>query len=744
MTLLLLIAVLLCPVSAVVAANWVDYLPLLYATALSGLLLGAIGARVRVPGALVHLSALAAGLAGAWLAVAATIPRVPTLQGQAFALWRRLYTWANTVQAGGFGNEPIVFLLLLAMSSFLAAYVSAWLLRRRRSVWWPLLFAGAATVVNVAYAPETLPYVAAYAVFSVLLIARVNLQRRVASWREAGLDYQASIWRVTQRAALVVALLAAAFGWLVPEIPVNQDVNDTVYAASGPLRDIQDQFSRAFAGLRSRGGGPALSGFSQAMVLSGQFHLADYPVLRIASPEAHYWRAVVYDRYTGQGWVVAQPASSRRVEANQALPAPQSEGPSEERVELTQTIQVLQPRGDYLVGASTPVRVDRAINADVYLPTFGRRRANPGAQQLDLSLTALHAPLTVGQSYTIVSSVSRATPDMLRAAGQPDLRVLGQRYTRLPRLPQRVRDLALSLTRPYTNEYDKARAVESYLRTLNYATDVPAPPADRDAVDYFLFDSRTGYCDYFSSAMAVLLRSVGIPARVVSGYSTGTLIDEGVYEVRDSNAHSWVEVYFPRYGWIEFDPTPALPLLQHPVGYVQPTPTPSPAPLSIATPQAEPMPLVPPQLPSISQSGGGGAATDPAPTAIPAIAFFVVAGLGALAIGLRVLWRLGLTGLPPAALAYAQVARLGGWLGWRQRASETPHEYLGRLSVLAPAQAGALRLIADAFVALRFGRGARPSPEPALLAVAWRRARRGLLLAALERLRGAKGLIGMG
>ena len=729
LSLLLLAFVLLCPAASVVTADWVDHLSLLYWTVLGGLALGAVLARLRFSGPLLHLPALSLGLAGVYWAVASTVPRTTTAQGQLGVLWRRVDTWLSIVESGGFADEPVVFLLFLAVGSFAAAYISAWLLRRSRTVWWPLLFGGIGLVANVSYAPETLPYLVPFAAAGVLLISRVNLLRQESAWRQAGLRYDVSIWSGTLRAGLVLALLVAGFGWFAPEIPASEEVNDAVYKASGPLRDVQDQFNRAFAGLRQRGG-PALSGFGQSMVLSGQFALANHPVLRVASPEAHYWRAVVYDRYTGRGWLVAQPAATLRIEAGQAMPAPLHEGPVEQRAELIQTLEVLQPRGDYVVGASSPTTVDLPVNADVFGLMTNRRRLNPATQLPNLSASALHAPMTAGKTYTVVSSVSRATPAMLREAGTDYPRPLLQRYLRLPRIPQRVRELAASLTEPYANPYDQARAVESYLRTLGYSTEVAPPPAGRDAVDYFLFDSQTGYCDYFSSAMAVMLRSVGIPARVVSGYATGTPNGDGTFEVRDSNAHSWVEVYFPRYGWIEFDPTPALPAVQHPIGYVAPTPTPTPAPLT--TPAPEIMPMVPPQYPSGFSATGGLSAAGESSSPLRPIAL-AVAGLGLLAAALLALWRVGLAGLPPAALAYAQMARLGGLLGWRQGKAETPYEYAGRLASLAPQQVGSFRLLAGAFVALRFGRRGASSVEPPALAAAWLSVRRGLLSAAIAR-----------
>jgi len=128
-----------------------------------------------------------------------------------------------------------------------------------------------------------------------------------------------------------------------------------------------------------------------------------------------------------------------------------------------------------------------------------------------------------------------------------------------------VRALAEDITEDYDNPFDKATALESYLRTIRYNELISAPPTGRDGVDYFLFDSRQGYCDYYASALAAMARAVGIPARLASGYTLGEYHGEsGDYRVRESDAHTWVEIYFPRYGWVEFEPTASQPLIVRP------------------------------------------------------------------------------------------------------------------------------------------------------------------------------------
>ena len=111
--------------------------------------------------------------------------------------------------------------------------------------------------------------------------------------------------------------------------------------------------------------------------------------------------------------------------------------------------------------------------------------------------------------------------------------------------------------------------MEANLKRLPYSLTVDPPPYDADGVDFFLFEQRRGYSEYFASAMAVLLRSVGVPARVAAGYTTGDPTEvENVYVVADSHSHGWVEVYFPGYGWIPFEPTPGaeLPVVMMPGG----------------------------------------------------------------------------------------------------------------------------------------------------------------------------------
>jgi hypothetical protein len=163
-------------------------------------------------------------------------------------------------------------------------------------------------------------------------------------------------------------------------------------------------------------------------------------------------------------------------------------------------------------------------------------------------------------TYIVSSDVSVPTEQELRLdtpASSPD-KIKEIYLQKPPRLDPRVSQLAHEITRNAPTPYDKARAIENYLKTeFRYTLELKA--ADQDPLAEFLFKTREGHCEYFATAMVIMLRTLEIPARIVNGFQMGELNDlNAMYTVRESDAHSWVEAYFPRTeSWIEFDPTPS-------------------------------------------------------------------------------------------------------------------------------------------------------------------------------------------
>ncbi len=204
------------------------------------------------------------------------------------------------------------------------------------------------------------------------------------------------------------------------------------------------------------------------------------------------------------------------------------------------------------------------VSTDVLFAAARAGRITARVRYLNIDQTrSLHNPLH-GYSpfgYTVVSDIGTPSPDALRNAPTElpvDLRLL---YLRLPqKMDSQIGALAAKVTASLTNSYDKAITIQNYLRN-NYGYSLNPPSIEpQDPIGSFLFKSKQGYCEYFAAAMVLMLRSVNVPARIVNGFQTGTFNRlGGDFIVRARDAHSWVEVYFPGYGWLPFDPTPPDP-----------------------------------------------------------------------------------------------------------------------------------------------------------------------------------------
>jgi transglutaminase-like putative cysteine protease len=221
---------------------------------------------------------------------------------------------------------------------------------------------------------------------------------------------------------------------------------------------------------------------------------------------------------------------------------------------ITQTVVTYLPNSSLLYAAPEVIGSSKQMFVE----------ASPDENGL-MAVTALRSRyvLRQGDRYKAVSRVSNADAQSLRTASTNYPDWIEDTYLQLPDTitPETVA-LAEELTADYNNPFDKAIAVRDWLRThIDYNDQIPAPPENAEPVHHILFVTQEGYCNYYASAMAVMLRSQGVPSRVVSGYAQGEFDNEtNSYRVRASNAHTWVEVFFPAYGWIQFEPTAALPV----------------------------------------------------------------------------------------------------------------------------------------------------------------------------------------
>jgi len=256
---------------------------------------------------------------------------------------------------------------------------------------------------------------------------------------------------------------------------------------------------------------------------------ADVPVMYVRSRVSSYWRGMVLDTYDGRGWLSSSLQIDLRDPDRKEYVMPDSSAALAGRRAYWQTYYLLTDQPNAMFTGYRPGRI--------YLPGEG--------------ITLLES----GTLYRALSIMPSLQPQMLRA----DQAMSDEaRYLALPPISERTAALAESVVEGAVTDYDKAVRLEQFL-LANYPYDLSVEPlpSERDAVDYFLFEQQAGYCSHFATAMAVMARHVGLPARVAAGYLPG-YIDTltGAHIVRTGDAHAWVEIYFQWHGWVAFDPTP--------------------------------------------------------------------------------------------------------------------------------------------------------------------------------------------
>ena len=347
---------------------------------------------------------------------------------------------------------------------------------------------------------------------------------------------------------------------------------------------------------------------------------------------------------------------------------------------------------------------------------------------------AIHA----NTDYRVVGLASLASPDQLASAPTDYPAWITNRYLQLPdSVTERTRAEAqrVAIQAGATNAFDKVWAVQEYLRSnFTYELNSPRPSGGQDWVDYFLFDHQAGRCEQFASAMIVMVRSLGIPARLVSGYNySGETDPQGDVIYRENQAHTWVEVFFPEYGWVPFEPTTNQAEFTYGSdnsNQADATPeagigSPTPEPTQDATAEAQSNPEATPVPPQLStDSGDNGSQT----ARLVQIAAIIVALLCIGALGMMALmWQWRVRGLPPAGGLFARLQRVGSWFGVRGGDSTTPYEFGRALSGVLPGTEAPIRSITNAYYAEQFDPASSSTESLAAARTGWKQLRRNLL-----------------
>lgn len=452
--------------------------------------------------------------------------------------------WRLTMQ-GTSAHDMVLFVAALALLCLVITITTAWIIYRMQLVWVGIISLAVPILVNHAFVPQSDDTILmVFVCISILMVVVNHIGIRQHVWQFMHIDYPATTPLRVLWQAILLLVPVLVITMLLPLPPNNEHAYAAWQAMRSPFTTVRTSWETLFG----NGGVDVAGSFSQVAVsVAGPRPRNEQTVLRVQTNNPDYLRVTSFDWYTGTGWQRRAAADTVTV-----LPGTPIPNPNRGAIVVSSRITLTRPRNDnFLMSIGIPHAFGVGAQAI----------ALSGLQADSNSLFAVQSDIiqNVDTTYTVTSLLSQANENDLRRAS-PAAAAINAVYVPLPdTIPARITDLAQRIVTQAaaTTQYDQALAIQGYLRQLTYDEDRARPPTTTDWVDYFLFESRRGYCDDFATAMVVLLRTQGIPARLVQGY---VLADRdpirGDFVVRESLAHSWVEVYFSEFGWQRFEPTP--------------------------------------------------------------------------------------------------------------------------------------------------------------------------------------------
>jgi len=543
--------------------RWVDGIDAIVWVALAGaLVLGVLAVLpVREPISLGIglVLAPAAAFAGAWPQIQARHP------GDVIGT-QIVSAWWDRITTGAAASDPSFYLVLICLLMWITGAWLSWCVLRWRKPMLGLIPGAAAFATNVLNVPQDQNgYTLAMLVLTLALLLWTNYTASIANAQRANVkltgDARWDFWE----SGLVAMAALIVLGIMLPPLSTADRTLDVESGMFTSWAQLQQQLSHP--GFFSNGKTTGVTGFTTDVRLNGSLQrtrdvVFTYTIADYSGPK--YFRGVNVSITSGGEWRYSQP---NRIELRQLVAKNDIYQYAEDYEKLALgkvTIRMLRPpigSQDVLFYPGLAYKVDRlTVSTQIQLADANSTTVNT------IDRLGSVQPTTSSGNYIATVEYSTATASDLQGAGttypewlQP-YTFLPQRGYRTQSVEQEIHDLAVRIVTNAgaTTPYDKAAAIEAYLRNpsnFTYSLDAKTPDGV-DPMEYFLFQSKKGYCEFFATAMGDMLRSLGIPSRLVNGFGPGTFdAQTNQFVVRGEDAHTWVEVYFPKYGWIPFEPT---------------------------------------------------------------------------------------------------------------------------------------------------------------------------------------------
>jgi transglutaminase-like putative cysteine protease len=456
-------------------------------------------------------------------------------------------------------KDPFFFVAFASLAIWIIGLAAGYWLMRHGNLLAAVVPAGVAVLLIQVYDnfdPRSSWWLAVFILLALLLLGREYYLKSRKEWLARRVRISEEAWSNIFSGLFMTTALAIVIAWMIPtSLSSLQAATDAWNNFTRPMRE---RLSNAVTSLDAPYGSGGSNFYGDTLALGHNAALGDSPVFTVRvldttnADRRYYWRGHVYDFYSNGQWI-STPASHtafRPTDGDLEIANPDNRSSA-----LFQFTLQLQAQS-LLYAPSQPVWINKPGNVIV-------TKVDEGVD--DVLFWEADPPIETGSRYQVRARIADPNVRQLRAAGDVYPKWVKDRYLEIPEnIRPEIQALAEQITSGQETPYDKATAVTNYLRAnIEYSTSLPEPPSGRDPLLWLLFTYKKGFCNYYASAEVMLLRSVGVPARLAVGFAQGEQRDS-TYVVRKRDAHAWPEVYFPGVGWVEFEPTVSQDALARP------------------------------------------------------------------------------------------------------------------------------------------------------------------------------------
>ncbi len=459
-------------------------------------------------------------------------------------------------------KDPILFISFLIIVVWFTALWGGFSMTRSGKPWIALIISAITMIASEFYYNQNKDlYSFFFTIFALFVISLINFMNSSKKWQSVGTLVEFETELNIGKTAIIASFILVFLAWNISGIVAAFQSNDIQQRPLASLfENVRKQLTKITAPLQ----GPLFihtEFYGDSIGLGTGAVLGDNLVFQVDVDQfrpqgtRYYWRARTYDTYENDLW--------KSTITNEIPLSAESGSVSYDDISRFSK-RIFKFKTEVNLGLLYtpiyPTNISREATAIASL--------NP-QNTIDLSALTLDSSLYAGESYSITANISTPTIMDMKEAFTNYPKWILDSYLQLPEdFPSTITELATQISENEETTYDKVQAITLYLRNnIEYKEQIPLPPENVDPIEWFLFDLKEGFCNYYATAEVLMLRSIGIPARIVYGYAQGIGDDEGKsFRVLRRQSHAWAEVFFPGIGWVEFEPTSAQPVISRLTG----------------------------------------------------------------------------------------------------------------------------------------------------------------------------------